>query len=97
MMETLVTTLAAIGLVNVVFGFALGDRTPRRNVWIHFIVGFVAFVLALHLGHWNLFWVLEAHKLPGMNPWMVTIGFLAAFIPLVLMDVSKKPVQKRKS
>ena len=97
MMETLVTTLAAIGLVNMTFGIALGDRTPRRNVMIHFIVGFLAFVLALHFGHWNLLWVLEAHKMPGMNPLMASLGILAGFIPLVLLDVSKKTVQNRKN
>lgn len=96
-METLVTTLAAIGLVNMTFGLTLAGKVRVRNIVMHLVIGLISVILALHFGHWDLLWVLEAHKQPGMNPWMTSIAFLAAFIPLILMDVSKGSTQKSRN
>lgn len=94
-METVVTTLMAIGLVNLTFGIALVTKTRERNAFIHMIVGFLALAFALYLGHWDLMGALMAYKHPDMNPWIVIPFFLTGFIPLVLLDVNKRaPAEK---
>ena len=89
-METVVTTLMAIGLVNLTFGITLVTKTRKRNVFIHIVVGFLALVFALYFGDWDLTGALMAYKHPDMNPWIVVPAFLIGFIPFVLLDVDKR-------
>lgn len=89
-METVITTLAAIGFVNSFFGMVSVGRIPAKNVLAHVMVGTLGMMLALYFAHWDVTTILMARKAETLHPFIVCAVFLATFIPLVCWNVEKK-------
>lgn len=88
-METVITTLAAIGLVNTFLGMVSVRRIPAKNVLVHVVVGILGGLLALYFAHWDVTTVLMARKAETLHPLLVCVVFLTTFIPLVCWNVVK--------